>query len=285
MKILLFPIGGLANRMRAIDSAVIFCNLHNHKLKIYWIRDEGLNCDFNSIWRPISCLEDIKGHLPKFIFYLCRRSSIIKSFLKIMENSKILKVYVDEFTGKDENIYSYVKNNPEKFQYMFLVIKTCEDFYPSHDFRSELFQLRPEIEQLVKNETQEFDALTIGVHIRRKDNLDSIDNSPQELFEKHMEVELEEYPGTKFYIASDDEKTKDYFEQSRKWKDKVILSRGPLTRKSKEGIIQAVVEFYSLTRTKKILGSFWSSYSEIAALFGNIELKEVKKIFIADCNI
>lgn len=277
MKILLFPIGGLANRMRAIDSAVNLSKTTKSDLQIYWIKDEGLNCNFNSIWKPIPCLRDVKGHLPVFLFYLYRRFSFIKSLLKILEKLKILKIFVDEFIGKDENIYSYVKKDSEKFQFIFLVIRTCEGFYPSHDFQIELFQLRPEIEKLVKNEIQQFDKLTIGVHIRRKDNIDSIENSPLELFEEQMEIELEEYPGTKFYIASDDEITKNYFKKSLKWKDKVILSQGSLSRKSQEGIFQAVIEFYSLTRTKKIFGSFYSSFSEIAASFGKIKLEVINK--------
>ena len=50
--ITLLPIGGLANRMRAIASAVYLCRLSGSSLNVYWFRDKGLNASFAGIFNP-----------------------------------------------------------------------------------------------------------------------------------------------------------------------------------------------------------------------------------------
>lgn len=277
MRILFYPVGGLANRMRAIDSAVNYSESQKSKLIIYWIRDNGLNCGFNAIWKPVLFVLDGKGHILDFFLYLYRRFIGFKYLLKIADKLRLIKVFVDQNTGKNEEIYGYIKLENRKAHYLFLVIVTCENFFPSSEFRNDLFQLLPEVEELVKKETASFDENTIGVHIRRQDNEISIMNSPLELFEDRMHSEIKECPVTKFYIASDDYHVKNKFEDSPLWKDKIMFTKGSLSRDSREGILQAVVELYTLAKTKKIIGSYWSSFSEIAAELGKIPLEVIKK--------
>lgn len=277
MRILFYPVGGLANRMRAIDSAVNYSESQKSKLIIYWIRDNGLNCGFNAIWKPVPFVFDGKGHILDFFLYLYRRFIGFKYLLKIADNLRLIKVFIDQNTGKNEEIYSYIKSGNRKVRYLFLIIVTCENFFPSSEFRNDLFQLLPEVKELVKKETASFDGNTIGVHIRRQDNDISIMNSPLELFEDRMHSEIKECPVTKFYIASDDYHVKNKFEDNPLWKDRIMFTKGSLCRDSREGILQAVVELYTLAKTKKIIGSYWSSFSEIAAELGKIPLEVINK--------
>jgi hypothetical protein len=275
MRILLYPIGGLANRMRAIDSAVNFSEYHKCRLDVFWVRDKGLNCEFKAIWKPIPFLHDVNGQISGLFFYMYRRLSVLKYLFEILAKLRILKIFVDQYAGKDEEIVHFARSENNKQRFMLLVIKTCEDFYPGKKFRDVLFQLRPEIEELVKKETVQFDKNTLGVHIRKTDHVDSIKNSPLELFEARMTKEVEIYPETRFYIASDEEAIKDHFIQSPIWKDKVIMSKGILARDTQEGIIQSVIEFYCLSLTQKIFGSYRSSFSLIAAKYGESTLEVV----------
>ena len=45
-KIILVPVGGLANRMRAVASAVTLTYRVRRKLEVLWFRDWGLNAPF-----------------------------------------------------------------------------------------------------------------------------------------------------------------------------------------------------------------------------------------------
>lgn len=51
--ILLVPVGGLANRMKAIDSAIKLSRKTNSELHIIWFKDRGLNCRFDQLFEPI----------------------------------------------------------------------------------------------------------------------------------------------------------------------------------------------------------------------------------------
>jgi len=274
--VLFFPMGGLANRMRAIDSAVNFCELHKCRLNIYWIKDSGLNCDFKEIWSSVTFIRDIKGLIPGLLFNMYRRFFIFRYLLKFGERLRIVKVIVDQYNGGKEEIYNFVNSENNIPRYLLLIIKTCEDFCPSRKFRSDIFHLVPEISERVRKETIGFNENTIGVHIRRKDNIHSIENSPLELFEKQMSDELMKCEEVSFYIASDDQKIKDYFINGSHLKGPIFLSGGKLDRNSKAGIIQSVVELYALSHTKKIIGSYWSSYSAIASMIGSNELLIIK---------
>ena len=48
--ITLIPVGGLANRMRAIASAVELSRICDCRLNVYWFRDMGLNARFGDIF-------------------------------------------------------------------------------------------------------------------------------------------------------------------------------------------------------------------------------------------
>ena len=49
-KIILVPVGGLANRMRAVASAVTLTYRVRRKLEVLWFRDWGLNAPFFKVF-------------------------------------------------------------------------------------------------------------------------------------------------------------------------------------------------------------------------------------------
>lgn len=126
------------------------------------------------------------------------------------------------------------------------------------------------MKDLIANRVKEFSEYTVGIHIRRTDNLRSIQHSPSEWFIQKMKEELLEHPEAKFYVASDslEEKQRLY----SIFGDKIIAVWKETERSSKQGIIDALVELYALSATEKIYGSIGSSYSVMASRIGNIPL-------------
>ncbi len=51
------------------------------------------------------------------------------------------------------------------------------------------------------------------------------------------------------------------------------MPSGSISRNSEDGIIQAACELFALANTQKIIGSYWSSFGEIAARLGNIDIE------------
>ncbi len=123
-----------------------------------------------------------------------------------------------------------------------IYINTCNDFYYQKEGMA-LFKPINKIQILIEKYTQRFSSKTIGVHIRRTDNTESIQNSPLELYIHQMNVDLS--------------------------LDKEV--------DLKAGMIGAMIDLYCLAKCSKIYGSYWSSFSEVAARIGDIPLKVIKK--------
>lgn len=265
MHIILYPYGGLANRMRAIDSVVNICRKQD-KLSVWWLKERRLNCEFAKIFKPVSFVHDKEvTKISQWIFKQYEKNNKILCLLVfILEKLHILILY-DDILGL-RNSKCVINNG----HYLTCFIRSWEAFCLMQTFHNELFVLHDF--DILKEELQKISQNTVGVHIRRTDNIWSVDNSPLELFEKAMKKEIKQNSDTNFYLCSDDEVTKAYI-QTGEWKGKVKMPSGVLSRGSEEGIIQAACEMFALSKTRKILGSYWSSFGEVAARLGNIEIE------------
>lgn len=110
----------------------------------------------------------------------------------------------------------------------------------------------------------------VGVHIRRTDNVHSILNSPTESFIKEM-LKL---PEAVFFIATDDKKELELI--SREFPGRILSQSTHLNRHTLEGIQDAFVDFLALSQCSQILGSAASSFSEIAAAYGDIPMHVIR---------
>jgi hypothetical protein len=205
------------------------------------------------------------------IFYKIReKSKLIRKILNIGEKLNLIKsLSQNQFKELLESNYDF--KNLRK--YKLCIIRSFSSFFQKHPYY-QMFILNEEMKNRVIEETKLFSKLTIGVHIRRTDNLKSIENSPTYAFISRMEELINNNSEINFYVASDDMEVKKLIKN--KFGDKIILPQGNLSRNTENGIRQAVVEMYSLSRTNKILGSCYSSFSRAAAQIGNIELEVVR---------
>ena len=131
------------------------------------------------------------------------------------------------------------------------------------------------ITEEIKQQTLHSHNGIIGIHIRRTDNEMSIKHSPTELFINKIRQELQQNPTQQFYLATDDEVEEQRIKQM--FHDNIIVyKKQSLDRNDPVAIRDAVIDLYNLAHCKKIYGSYYSSFSDIAALWGGIE-KEVLK--------
>lgn len=78
-----------------------------------------------------------------------------------------------------------------------------------------------------------------------------------------------------FYLASDSMEEKKRL--TAIFGDRIITHWKPVSRSTPEGMQDALVELYTLSRTQKMIGSYYSSYSETAAEIGNIPYEKVER--------
>jgi hypothetical protein len=151
-------------------------------------------------------------------------------------------------------------------------IKSHGIFYTNAHWNDHLRKLQPSpfVKQIVQRRTATVPwERAMGIHIRRGDNKKSIDGSPLSAFLKKMRKESDAY----FVICTDDLGTKELL--MVEFGDRSVFPATVLSRKTEEGMIHGVVDFFALTKCRKIWGSVASSFTEIAARYGNTELEVV----------
>lgn len=275
--ITLIPVGGLANRMRAIASAVELSRICDCRLNVYWFRDMGLNARFSDIFCSYSDA-DVRiideTFLNIILYDRPRRHNLWLSLLpqKLLFSKCIYEDKVKKFCNDLSSFKVFVtKGN--------LYIASC---YPLIEYDncllSDLFKPHDTICGKVESRISGMSDYKIGVHIRRTDNIVSISSSPDELFYSAIDEEIHKNPSVTIYLATDSDNVKKEFKV--RYGDRLFASDSVSCRKSFAGISEAVAEMYTLSKMNKIYGSWGSTYSEVAAALGDIPLVMLRKTLI-----
>jgi len=147
-----------------------------------------------------------------------------------------------------------------------LNIKSYGIFYSDPTWETVLRSLQPSAQ--VK---QRIPAIAwskaIGIHIRRTDNQKSIEGSPTEWFLNKMRTDTESI----YVVATDDTNIRKQLQEE--FGSRCIFPASVLSRRSEEGMIHGVADFFCLAKCSRIWGSVGSSFSEIAARYGNSVLE------------
>lgn len=245
------PIGGLCNRMRAINSARVLAKKRGEKLTVIWFVNPELGCPFEQIFQPTEQFRVIniasKWNLKK-LFY----QSLTLLFGSRIGNDEI-RSHRQDGTLDDAYVLSFKS---------LVYIATEEHFYPCHDYSA--FLPTKEMTTRIETKKQELGLHSVGVHIRRTDNLPAIGKSSTDNFIRSMQSELDANPNTKFYLATDD--LSEEAKLRAIFPGKIISNQErDLSRNSVAGIQDALLDLYCLASTGKIIGSYFSSFTDIAA--------------------
>ncbi|NIJ54976.1 hypothetical protein [Dyadobacter arcticus] len=255
--------------MRAIDSAISLANNLGQSLEVYWVRNKELNCPFSELFESMNGVHMVECNRPPFLLRQGGKANLFfpdivrKVFSQHFYDSQKVKMLGDAKHSFSELIP--LKNiRLASFTRFYPNPNIYESFVPVFDIRQEIV-----------DETRSFNNHTVGVHIRRSDNVKSIQNSPIELFVERMKHQLNMNPLTNFYLASDDDSVKVLLK--RTFGDALRTGSEPAVRNTNPGMRRAVVELFSLSKTQKVLGSHWSSFSHTACELSGIPEITVKK--------
>lgn len=248
------PSGGLCNRMRVINSAKVLAGRRNEPLIVLWYACPELNCSFEDLFLPVKGLTIHNIHSlkdPRKLFYqLLSRQRF--------GNDDILQNKTD---GTLHEAFFRSLKNP-------VYIFTWEHFYPSSDYS--IYVPTKSLQKRIDAMTASFSGRCVGVHIRRTDNAVSMGKSTTEQFISLMKKELAAFPETRFFLATDDMAEETLLRKL--FPGKIISNETrTLKRDSVDGMHDALLDLYCLSATDKLIGSYWSSFTDIAADMGKIE--------------
>lgn len=253
--VILQPSGGLCNRMRAITAGLELAERKGTKIIILWKCKSELNAPFNKLFKPIKGVKVISYHSSKDI-----REKFFKRISKIKLENPEIRESMNRGNGElDREIEDKIE--------LPIYLWTCEQFYHADKY-FELFQPTDRIEKSINKILGHLSSSElIGVHIRRTDQIDSIKHSKTENFVELMNKEINKNPNVMFYLATDDMTEEAYLRKL--FPERIVSNENrTLSRDSQDGICDAVIDLYCLSHCGKIIGSYWSSFTDVAAILG-----------------
>lgn len=258
--------------MRAVASGVALSRTTGKDPVVIWHCDPLLNAPFKAIF--------LDKHLP----FELRETGDIK-YLVVYEMPRKKNLYVSSLIAKIDRKRRLFINDRLSAEGLKEVERTVsipdEDtiihsgqiFYPIDSaLMNSIFRItdavRVRINEILKGRKPD-----IALQIRRTDNVNSIKGSPLTSFEEIADTILCG-SDSEIFLATDDETTKQVLQA--RCGERLIINPRPASRRCREGIIDACAELYILASCSHIFGSYWSSFSEIAALIGETALTVVR---------
>lgn len=262
---------GLANRLRTLNSFYNFAIKNNKIICVCWESGEGWsNEKFQDLFEEVP---DIKFISTREYNQQSQKFFNLEKFVYKDDknpNNYILKIPSYEVIDKiKKNSFCYFGDSC--LEYMFEKYFLEEDIF--------LKKLKPKsiIQYKINECLKSFNENTIGVHIRRGDAWNSpwksyFQASSDSAFEIAIDKELLKNKNTKIFLSTDCKKTKNYF--CRLYPNKIIVNnkkffKSENYKKFKPYQDEAVVDLFLLSKTKKIIGSNWSSFSSLSSKINN----------------
>jgi len=293
--IYLKPVGGLCNRIRVIDSAILVANESRKRLVVIWEKNASLNCAYNELFQssPAFDLIETKSFRGWSFPYYPDRSptSLAKRTLFRLTRSRLglnSSCFYDQLVDKLDalrpvtpekyrNLDEFDEHTYDVFSSVAEQLKENTTSYLSACWRivdkpgyHETFKPVTAIATKVEQITQRFTDQTFGVHIRGTDAETSKRYSSVAAFHREIEETIAAVPDATFFLASDEPAIKQRLID--KYPARMFfLNQTSYGRNSPKNIHNALVDLLCLASTRTVFGSYFSTFSQLAAHWNGIE--------------
>ena len=260
--------GGLANRIRCLASVIKFANNKPLDYRVRWeVLDSYekdthiLNCSYNKLFSNDIELTTLP---PKTLVY--------KSHCLLIEDRDGVP---DNFNTFNSNCsVKFTRNDSRGRNIDFMYDAIPDAIRKSYIDAFSVLKPAPElITKIDQFSSKYFTEDTVSVHIRswnrngesgRRDYLFDVVK-----FEKEMRLCGSD---VRFYMATDSKHVVNYFKGSSEWRDRVIFydrsTDLDTSRDFPEGVQEDLIELYLLSKNSKLIGSHFSTFSEVAWWLG-----------------
>ena len=253
---------GLGNRIRVVTSTIKAAELFQKKLRIVWPVTWDCRAAFEDLFQPIN-------HT-----FVHLENGSWKDLPATKQNLLLPWLYRKTLFKHEWRCYK--PNNEEAFSRLLQMddnfyLDTCYALanYPKEDV-SRYFKPQIDLQKSIDHIVESFTGNTLGVHIRRTDNRMAIRFSPLSAFRQKIDQLLECEAFNQIFLCTDDEQVRQYFKKT--YGNRLLTRQVEISRDSLLGIQNAVIDLWSLAQTRRIVGSYYSSFSETAAEISGIPL-------------
>ena len=205
----LVPLGGLCNRLRALLSTRSFVD-HDHELRVRVVWDVNRDCAA----RYDELFEDQFTPTGQFVFRKSRwfdAPAVWRHNLRLpaLCRSFVYSVQRADFHSDWAAVECLAHFEKWRRVYISTGLQLCQTSPEVWRGLRPVSPLRERIDALC----QRMGAHTVGVHIRRTDNMKSQSVSSPQAFEREMRAAIAANPAVCFYLATDDSALRDHFVQ------------------------------------------------------------------------
>lgn len=261
--IYLTPEGGLCNRLRSMASVWRLAQMSGQDMAVNWWRTDDMNCSFDQLF--------LTAHLP---FSIEERNLVgwrgpwmkigqrLGERLRSVAGQAVLDTAGSaRLIGQDAVLQQWARGgNPR--------IRTNSKMLDGPGLYA-LFQPVPALQQAIDSYLPKLGG-AIGVHVRRTDNLKSARFSPITGFIELLQDAVDSNPTVKIFVATDAPAV--FAELKAEFGERVFEHpKTALRRDDPRAIRDAVVDLYCLANCQRLLGSYWSSFSDVAWEINGIE--------------
>lgn len=259
-------IGGLSNRIRCIVSCIRYAKKNNINYGVYWLVIDSykthkhiLNCSFDKLFSNDFEVKNINSNntYKHHCFIIFDDDNLPINFNTFDSNCS------RKFTKSDK------LNRNIDFMYNKIPEKIRSEYINYFKILKPIDVLQNKIDDFSKN----FTINTISVHIRSW-NRNAEESRRNYLFDiNRFEKKMNEYDNKyNFYLASDSYGVINYFKTESPLKDRIIIyprkTNLDTSRDIQEGIQEDLIELYLLSKNNIIIGSHFSTYTEVAWWLG-----------------
>jgi hypothetical protein len=268
------PLGGLGNRLRTIASTLALARRSGHRVDVWWRAAGGLRAEFLDLFRQPDAFELVRGS-PRLRLALRTRQATALRRTAAWALNRLAGV---DYAVFDEDFPEAVWPGTLDLAGAIrgkrrVYLETCQPFGDAaQEYRH--FHLAEDLRQRVEDLAARF-GRTLGVHVRRTDNAVAVAESPLGAFFAAVDLELERGRDSLF-LSTDDPAVEEAFRE-RYGARVLTLGEKVLARDSVDGARDAAVDLFALARTQKVIGSYWSSFSDVAAHLGGIPLEIMRR--------
>lgn len=266
------PLNGLCNRMRAIASAEALARAAATPLTVVWVVNPDVGVRYEEIFQPTDRCKIVNVHLRRSL----RDAALLLLYCEWESIRGIPTRWVTRRYFRDR-IFAQVRPGDFSDRRLEQIVRDAKrtlitswwSFYSEPTLDFSIFVLHRPQQEEVDEVSRAFASATIGVHIRRTDNVNAIRYSPTRAFIAAMKNCVADDREARFFLTTDCGDTER--EIKSVFGDKIITRSRTISRSSATGMRDAVVDLFLLSRTSRILGSYYSTFSETAASIGGIE--------------
>lgn len=276
-KLYIEPCAGLGNRLSALASAFYWAEKEKYQVNIVWKKENPCSVKYDSIFEkketiPVKEVNQMFTNRIQEWFHVYSNVwlALKKRKCLFVSNENLKKTLINEGFDGVEQLFKQGKDLYIKSTGFFMPEEYIPKYAQKYIFFSE------ELCQRVKEPFNK-DAYYVGIHIRRTDHQEAINNSSTQSFELAIKDEIAANSSTKFYIATDDLDERNNLEA--KYKGCILPVNhyaNSISRVTDDGMKDAVLDMLSLAMCQKVYGSSGSTFSVWSNILGNNELIVVK---------